>query len=178
MAFTVLSGIAVLWYGGHRVMDGALSIGELVFFHSLLGYLLDPLERLASVNMQLQDALVAVERLGQITDLPTERLDETDKVQFTGVETAIELRSITFGYGCRSNVLEQFSMQIPRGKTIAIISESGSAGSFNVVVGTDEILGGVVTTQSTAEPVMTNVTVAQTTTRSTATFSTSTMWWR
>lgn len=62
-------------------------------------------------------------------DLPTERLDETDKVRFAGVKTAIELRSITFGYGCRSNVLEQLNMQIPMGKTIAIIGESGSGKS-------------------------------------------------
>ena len=63
---TALAGIVVLWYGGHRVMDGALTIGQLMFFYSLLGYLLEPLERLASVNLKLQDALVAVDRLYQI----------------------------------------------------------------------------------------------------------------
>src|SRR5262249_49642102 len=60
---TALAGIVVLWYGGVRVMDGALTIGQLVFFHALLGYLLDPLERLSKVNLELQDALVAADRL-------------------------------------------------------------------------------------------------------------------
>ena len=40
---TALAGIVILWYGGYRVMDGALTIGQLMFFYSLLGYLLEPL---------------------------------------------------------------------------------------------------------------------------------------
>src|SRR5262249_53089542 len=63
MLVTALAGIVILWYGGHRVMDGALTIGELMFFYTLLGYLLGPLERLASVNIKFQEALIAVDRL-------------------------------------------------------------------------------------------------------------------
>src|SRR5262249_51960361 len=58
---TTLAGIVILWYGGHRVMDGKLTMGELMFFYSLLGYLLGPLERLTSLNLKLQDALVATD---------------------------------------------------------------------------------------------------------------------
>ena len=43
-----LAGIVILWYGGHRVIAGALTIGELMFFYTLLGYMLEPLERLAT----------------------------------------------------------------------------------------------------------------------------------
>ena len=62
----------ILWYGGHRVIAGALTVGQLMFFYSLLGYLLDPLERLATVNLKVQDALVAVDRLFQVLDLEAE----------------------------------------------------------------------------------------------------------
>ena len=51
----------------------ALTIGELMFFYTLLGYLLAPLERLATVNLQIQDALVAIDRLFQVLDLPAKR---------------------------------------------------------------------------------------------------------
>src|SRR5262245_65054458 len=94
MVVTALAGLTVLWYGGHRVMEGALTIGQLVFFHALLGYLLDPLDRLSSVNLELQDALVAVDRLFQITDLPPEPLGDARKARFAGVKKAIELREI------------------------------------------------------------------------------------
>lgn len=50
---TGLAGIVILWFGGHRVIDGALTIGQLLFVDTLLGYLLEPLGRLASVNFQL-----------------------------------------------------------------------------------------------------------------------------
>ncbi|MBM3999732.1 MAG: peptidase domain-containing ABC transporter [Planctomycetes bacterium] len=129
IAITGLAGIAVLWYGGHRVMAGALSVGQLVFFHSLLGYLLDPLQRLASINVQLQDALIAIDRLGQVTDLPTEPLHAADKIVFGGVRGAVELRDVSFQYGCRAPALDKLTLSIPSGKTVAIVGESGSGKS-------------------------------------------------
>src|SRR5262249_56964423 len=59
MLVTGVAGIVVLWYGGYRVMEGALTIGELMFFYSPLGHLLGPLERLASGSMKIPDAPVA-----------------------------------------------------------------------------------------------------------------------
>jgi HlyB family type I secretion system ABC transporter len=126
---TTLAGIVVLWYGGCRVMEGALTIGELMFFYSLVGYLLEPLQRLAGVNLKLQDALVAVDRLYQILDLDCEQTDRSNKARFEKVERAIELCDVSFRYGCRSNVLEKLSLRIPAGRTVAIVGESGSGKS-------------------------------------------------
>ena len=123
---TGLAGVVVLWYGGVRVMDGALSIGQLMFFNSLLGYLLQPLERLASVNLQIQDALVAVDRLYQVMDLDLEQPADARKAEFTGLRKAIELRDVSFQYGSRAKVLDKIELTIPAGKTVAIIGESGS----------------------------------------------------
>jgi ATP-binding cassette subfamily B protein len=129
MTLTALAGIVVLWYGGHRVMEGALSIGELMFFHSMLGNLLGPLERLASVNLKIQDALVAVDRLYQVMDLEAEPLGDPKRVPFAGIREAIELRGIGFRYGCRAPVLEGLDLRIPDGRTVAVVGESGSGKS-------------------------------------------------
>lgn len=126
---TGLAGLVVLWYGGHRVIAGALSVGQLVFFYSLLGYLLGPLERLASVNLKLQEALVAVERLYQVLDVEAEALAEPRKVTLTALRDALELRDVDFRYGCRAAVLEKVNLRIPVGKTVAIVGESGSGKS-------------------------------------------------
>jgi ATP-binding cassette subfamily B protein len=122
---TTLASVVVLWYGGHRVMAGALTIGELMFFYSLLGYLLGPLERLAGVNLKIQDALVAVDRLYQVLDLEAEPLGAVNKVKVAAVRTGIEFRDVSFRYGCRANVLEGLNLHIPAGQTVAVVGESG-----------------------------------------------------
>jgi ATP-binding cassette subfamily B protein len=129
MAVTGLAGIVILWYGGYRVISGALTIGQLMFFYSLLVAMLEPLNRLASVNLKLQDALVAVDRLYQILELQGEPIGDLHKVPFQGVRTALQLHDVSFQYGCRAKVLENINLHIPAGQTVAIIGESGSGKS-------------------------------------------------
>jgi ATP-binding cassette subfamily B protein len=121
---TGLAGIIILWVGGHRVISGALTIGELMFFYTLLGYLLEPLERLATVNLTIQEALVAVDRLFQVMDIEPEPIN-VRKATFEGVREGLELRNVSFRYGCRDDVLKELSLRIPAGKTAAIVGESG-----------------------------------------------------
>jgi ATP-binding cassette subfamily B protein len=119
-----LAGIVVLWYGGHRVIGGHLTIGELMFFYTLLGYMLEPLERLSTVNLQMQDAMVAVDRLYQVVDLAGETKDDR-RAKFEGVRDGIVLQGVGFRYGCRQNVLDNLNLTIPAGATVAIVGESG-----------------------------------------------------
>ncbi len=126
---TGLAGIVILWYGGHRVLEGVLTIGELMFFNSLLANLLGPVERLASVNPRLQEALVAVDRLYQVLDVEAEEPAGARRLAFPGGRLGLELKDVCFHYGCRANVLENVNLRIPAGRTVAILGESGSGKS-------------------------------------------------
>ena len=126
---TGAAGIVILWYGGHRVMAGALTIGELMFFYSMLNHLLGPLHRLSSVNLEIQDASVALDRLHQVLDLKPESTGRARKAEFTGVAGQISLQNVSFRYGCREDVLHDVSLSIPAGHTVAVVGESGSGKS-------------------------------------------------
>jgi ATP-binding cassette subfamily B protein len=126
---TALAGIVILWYGGHRVMTGALTIGQLMFFYSLLISLLGPLERVATVSLKVQDALAAADRLSQILDLEPESPGTSSRATFRGIREAIELRGVGFRYGSRAVVLEGLNLRIPVGRVVAVVGESGSGKS-------------------------------------------------
>ncbi len=119
------AGLAILWYGGHRVIAGELTVGQLLFFYTLLGYMLGPLERLASANLGIQDALVAMDRLYQIMDLETEGDQHANLSELHTIQDGIELRDVEFQYGCRDTVLKGINMRIPAGSRVAIVGQSG-----------------------------------------------------
>ena len=123
------AGLMILWYGGYRVMSGALSIGQLMFFYTMMVSMLAPLERLASLIMELQEALVAMDRLGDVLDVEPEHLDDHSLAKFPGVQREIELSSVDFAYGRRGQVLHNLNLRIPTGATVAIVGESGSGKS-------------------------------------------------
>src|SRR5439155_13729165 len=104
LVVTAGAGLAILWFGGQRVIAGALPIGGLMFFYSLLGFLLEPLQRLAAISVKVQDALVAVDRLYQVLDLAAEPLDEPRKSPFQGVHDGLVLHDVGFRYGSRGPV--------------------------------------------------------------------------
>jgi ABC-type multidrug transport system fused ATPase/permease subunit len=95
MFVTTLVGIVILWYGGHRVIEGALTVGQLLFFYTLLGYLLGPLERLASVNLRIQDSLVAGDRLYQVLDIEVEKRSDAKQRPLGELGAGLELQDVS-----------------------------------------------------------------------------------
>lgn len=121
-----IGSLAVYWYGSYLIMQGRLSLGELISFVTLLGYFLGPLGRLISLQPQLQELSVAGKRLGEILDLPEE--NENKEGLFTLKETLgnISIKNLSFSYGTRGITLEDISLDIKAGQRIAFVGPSGS----------------------------------------------------
>ncbi len=123
-----LASIGVLWLGAHRVMDGELSIGQLMFFFTMLSTVLEPLSRLATVNLKIQDAFTAMTRIYQVMDHPPEPATEEGR-KFCKLTRQIELRDLCFEYETNKPVLRNINITIPAGKCVAVVGESGSGKS-------------------------------------------------
>jgi ATP-binding cassette subfamily B protein len=122
----LIGGVAILWVGAYRVLGGNMSVGSLITFNSLLAYFLSPMKNLINLQPQLQTAMVAAERLGEILDLlPENDEGEEKKINPAQLDGAIALKNIDFRYGTRQLVLKNINMNIQKGKRIALVGESG-----------------------------------------------------
>jgi ABC-type bacteriocin transporter len=120
-------GIAILWVGAYHVIKGNLSVGQLITYNSLLSYFLEPVKNLINLQPQMQTAIVAADRLGEILDLEPERTGvEEKKLRSESIKGDIALKNVTFRYGTRRPVLEHITMHIRHGERIALVGESGS----------------------------------------------------
>ncbi|MBO4751050.1 MAG: peptidase domain-containing ABC transporter [Lachnospiraceae bacterium] len=123
----LIGGVIILWIGGISVIRGEMSIGGLITFNALLVYFLDPIKNLIDLQPQLQTAVVAAERLGEILDLEAEKTEaELHKMAPGDLKGDITIRNLDFRYGTRQLVLENISLHIPQGSNVAFVGESGS----------------------------------------------------
>src|SRR3989442_12440283 len=96
-----LSTLSLLWSGGHQVLAGTLTVGQLMAFHTMLGTILGPIERLANANQSIQDAIIAADRLGEILELEPEMYRQRANAIDCPLKGAIEFQDVTFRYGLR-----------------------------------------------------------------------------
>lgn len=123
----LVGGVVILWVGAVDVIHGNLTMGQLITFQSLLVYFLDPVKNLINLQPQMQTAMVAAERLGEILDLEAEKGEEEyHKLAPECLAGDIELKEVNFRYGTRKLVLENINLQIKRGQKVAFVGESGS----------------------------------------------------
>ncbi|MDD2798434.1 MAG: peptidase domain-containing ABC transporter [Bacteroidales bacterium] len=117
--------IVVLWIGSYFVLDNSITPGELLSFYAIIGYFAAPMASLVSMNKTIQNALIAADRLFDIMDL--QREEEGEKIELNPEFIGdIRFEQVTFSYGTRTDVFEEFNLEISKGKLTAIIGESGS----------------------------------------------------
>lgn len=124
--FSQAGNLAVYWFGSYLIMQGKLSLGELIAFVTLLGYFLGPLSRLITLQPQLQELSVASKRLGEILDLPEEDDNNDGLFNLVNATGNISIKKLTFSYGTRGNTLENISLDIKAGEKVAFVGPSGS----------------------------------------------------
>ncbi len=130
MMVEAIGGVIIVWVGALSVLNGTMTVGGLISFNALLVYFLDPIKNIINLQPVIQTAIVASDRLGEILDLEIEdKKFGKGKVIPVSLKGDIVVNNISFRYGTRRMILEDFSMTIKRGEKIAIVGESGAGKS-------------------------------------------------
>ncbi len=122
-----LASSALLAYGGWQVLQGTLSLGDLVMFLAYLLMLLGPLAVLAQSAATLQNGLSGLDRIIDLLEEPTEIGQGTARLAADHVEGRLTLDRVSFSYpGSGDFALQEIDLDIQAGETIALVGPSGS----------------------------------------------------
>ena len=126
----------ILWMGSQFVIEGAMTLGELLTFNALVIYFLGPIERIIELQPKLQSANIAAKRLGEILDLKAEDdsqygnpINTTILDDYSQQQQYWDIKNVSFGYGNRGKVLKNLNFKIYPKEHIAFVGESGSGKS-------------------------------------------------
>ena len=120
---------ALLWYGGRRVLDGAITVGDLVMFLAYLAMLLAPIATLATSATQFQTYLAGLDRVLDLLGEPEEMPDRPGAMSAhpRRVLGRITLRDVDFRYpGHEQSVLNSIDLDVLPGEMVAFVGPSGS----------------------------------------------------
>ncbi|WP_448692736.1 ABC transporter transmembrane domain-containing protein, partial [Salmonella enterica] len=111
----LIGGILILWIGGHEVLRGNMTIGQLITYNALLLYFLQPIENLVRLQPSIQSALVAWERVQEILELETEYNKKTSNSTLSEIKS-ITINNVSFGYGLQTNILKDITLKLQKGE--------------------------------------------------------------
>jgi len=121
--------ILVLGYGGHRVIDGDLSLGALVAFNAYVALLVWPLRMLGMIIASAQRAAASGQRVHEILASESEVVDPAHPVSLPPPGGEIRFDHVRFGYAGAGPVLDGFDLTIPAGQSVALVGATASGKS-------------------------------------------------
>lgn len=128
-AMIPLTSAGLMFYGGWRVIEGTLTIGDLMMFLVYLLMLLQPLGVLAQSATQFQNSLSGLDRILDLLDEPKEMQPTADSLRITKsqVQGCVTFGDVTFQYpGTDTPALRDIDLQVEAGMTVALVGPSGS----------------------------------------------------
>ena len=126
-----ISQILILWFGAGMVLEGYISLGQLIAFRIISGYVTQPLLRLSNIWQEIQELKISFERLGDIVNTKKETNElEKSKILMPKITGLIDFENINFKFSDKSNyLLNGINLSIKPNNIVAIVGQSGSGKS-------------------------------------------------
>jgi ABC-type multidrug transport system fused ATPase/permease subunit len=132
-AVELLSAVAtaaILIYGGNQVLDGhGVTIGVLASFVFYLQSFFDPIQSLSQLYTTYQSGMAALDKIFELMDEDPEIADSADAGDLPPIRGEIRFEDVTFSYGGEAPALEDVTLTVPPGQTLALVGETGAGKS-------------------------------------------------
>jgi ATP-binding cassette subfamily B protein len=145
--FANLGTLAIIWFGGWQVMGGRLSIGDLVAFNTLLGFMLFPILTIGFLSASISRAGASSQRVFDVLDAPLDVKDAPDASTLLPLSCRVDFDNVSFGYpGSARDILAGVSFTARPGQTVAVLGTTGSGKStlVNLIPRFYDVTGGAV----------------------------------
>lgn len=126
-----LSSLLVLWAGAYLVLQGNLTLGQLIAFRIISGYVTSPLLRLVQLWQNFQETALSMERLSDILDTPQEQEEaEQRNILMPTIQGNVRFDGVSFSFRQNGPLqLNNISLDFPAGSFVGIVGQSGSGKS-------------------------------------------------
>ncbi|OUL19656.1 peptidase domain-containing ABC transporter [Nostoc sp. 106C] len=125
-----LSSLLVLWVGAYLVLKGELTLGELIAFRIISGYVTSPILRLAQLWQSFQETALSLERLSDIVDTPEEAESNRQNIPLPAIVGSVKYENVSFRFAASGPLqLSNVNVEIPAGRFVGIVGQSGSGKS-------------------------------------------------
>lgn len=126
-----LSQLLVLWVGAYLVLQGQLTLGQLIAFRIISGYVTQPLLRLSTIWQNIQELRVSFERLADVVNTPEESTEQDQsQIPLPPLKGDVVFDNLNFAFDHSSPlVLKNINLTIPQGTFVGVVGQSGSGKS-------------------------------------------------
>jgi subfamily B ATP-binding cassette protein HlyB/CyaB len=125
-----LMTLGIIWIGAHLVIDGSLSVGQLIAFNMLAGRVSGPILKLVQLWQDFQQAGISIKRLGDILNAPREPGFNPNRSRLPSLQGEVTLDHVRFRYRPDGPViLDDVNLQVKPGEVIGVVGRSGSGKS-------------------------------------------------
>ncbi|MGH2370882.1 MAG: ABC transporter ATP-binding protein, partial [Chloroflexota bacterium] len=147
---TLISTVAtvlIIWFGGQRVLEGALTIGSLYAFIAYVGRFFEPINDLSSKYNSMQAAMAGGERVFELLDTPPSVQDQPGANPLPPIQGRVIFDRVEFEYVPDRPVLRGVSLEAAPGDVIALVGHTGAGKSsiINILLRFYDIKGGAIT---------------------------------
>ncbi len=126
--------VIVLWFGGTLILseNSPISAAAFIYYLTMLYSIINPVKELSKASYSIPRGLASMERVDAILQAANPITDGEKGVELADMKEGIEFRNVTFSYDGERNVLKGIDLKIEKGKTVALVGQSGSGKSTMV----------------------------------------------